>query len=141
MCRPQPAAAALWHARKRAFVPSLAPDDDHAIAQVPARDCRRSRDERSDAGGRTDAAADRDAREERNLVDKLRARPWLVAIIAIAAALALAAGIVWWLHARQFESTDDAFIDARTVTISSQVNGAIVAVPVTDNQLVDAGAV
>ena len=39
------------------------------------------------------------------------------------------------------KSTDDAFIDARTVPISSQVNAAIVDVPVTDNQLVEAGTV
>jgi membrane fusion protein (multidrug efflux system) len=54
---------------------------------------------------------------------------------------AVAGGLIWWLNARHYESTDDAFIDARTVAISSQINGAIVDVPVTDNQLVDAGAV
>jgi len=48
---------------------------------------------------------------------------------------------MWWLNARQYGATDDAFIDARTASISSQVNGAIVDVPVIDNQLVDAGAV
>jgi membrane fusion protein, multidrug efflux system len=57
-------------------------------------------------------------------------------VLVIAAALTV---WLWWLNARQFESTDDAFIDARTVDISSQVAGAIVDVPVTDNQLVDAG--
>ncbi|MGN6749655.1 MAG: HlyD family secretion protein [Xanthobacteraceae bacterium] len=45
----------------------------------------------------------------------------------------------WWLHARNYESTDDAFIDSRTVQISAQVGAAIVEVPVTDNQVVDAG--
>jgi len=40
-----------------------------------------------------------------------------------------------------YESTDDAFIDTRTVQISAQVAAAIVEVPVTDNQLVEAGAV
>ena len=39
------------------------------------------------------------------------------------------------------KSTDDAFIDARTVSISAQVGAAIVDVPVTDNQLVEPGAV
>jgi len=46
----------------------------------------------------------------------------------------LAALFLWWLQARNFESTDDAFIDARTVTIAPQLTGSIVAVPVTDNQ-------
>jgi membrane fusion protein (multidrug efflux system) len=49
--------------------------------------------------------------------------------------------VVWWLNARHYESTDDAFIDTRTVQISAQVAAAIVDVPVTDNQLVEAGAV
>jgi membrane fusion protein (multidrug efflux system) len=62
------------------------------------------------------------------------------------ALLLVAGGIIgaillagWWLHARNYESTDDAFIDSRTVQISAQVAAAIVDVPVTDNQLVDAG--
>jgi membrane fusion protein, multidrug efflux system len=62
------------------------------------------------------------------------------AIVVLVIAVALTIWL-WWLKARQFESTDDAFIDARTVDISSQVAGAIVDVPVTDNQLVDAGTV
>ncbi|HEX5509768.1 MAG TPA: HlyD family secretion protein [Pseudolabrys sp.] len=48
--------------------------------------------------------------------------------------------MIWWLHARQFVSTDDAFIDARTVQVSAQLAGTIVDVPVTDNQLVSAGS-
>jgi membrane fusion protein, multidrug efflux system len=54
--------------------------------------------------------------------------------------LAGAAGaLIWWLNARNYESTDDAFIDARTVAISAQINGAITEVPVDDNQAVEAG--
>jgi membrane fusion protein, multidrug efflux system len=71
----------------------------------------------------------------------VRRRPFVVAATAILLLAAIIAGVVWWLHARQYESTDDAFIDARNASISSQVNGAIVEVPVSDNQLVDAGAV
>ena len=62
----------------------------------------------------------------------------LLLVISGIIVAALLAG--WWLHARNYESTDDAFIDSRTVQISAQVAAAIVDVPVTDNQLVDAGA-
>ena len=48
---------------------------------------------------------------------------------------------IWWISASRYESTDDAFIDARTVTISSQLSARVVDVPVTDNQLVPAGTV
>ena len=48
-------------------------------------------------------------------------------------------GTLWYLNARHYESTDDAFIDGRPVLISPQVTGDIVQVNVTDNQLVKAG--
>ena len=70
----------------------------------------------------------------------LRRRPFLLTAIVLLILAVAIAGVIWWLHARNYESTDDAFIDARTVSISSQVNGAIVDVPVTDNQLVSTGA-
>src|SRR5665213_2704168 len=49
------------------------------------------------------------------------------------------AGIAWYLHARHYESTDDAFIDGRPVLVSPQVTGSITRVNVTDNQIVKAG--
>jgi membrane fusion protein, multidrug efflux system len=64
----------------------------------------------------------------------------VIAILAIVVIAAAIAGRLWWLQARNFESTDDAFVDTRIAGISSQVSGAIVAVPVTDNELVAKGA-
>ncbi len=52
---------------------------------------------------------------------------------------AIVAGIVWYLNARHYEVTDDAFVDGRPVAISPEVSGNIVTVPVTDNQLVKPG--
>jgi membrane fusion protein (multidrug efflux system) len=49
------------------------------------------------------------------------------------------AGIAWYLHARHYESTDDAFIDGRSVLMSPQVSGSIISVNVTDNQIVKTG--
>src|SRR5689334_14118451 len=80
--------------------------------------------------------------------DQAGKRPWLPGLrsrrgfilwLVLGAVLIAVLAIAWWLHARNYESTDDAFIDARTVQISAQVAAAIVDVPVTDNQVVDAG--
>jgi membrane fusion protein, multidrug efflux system len=60
----------------------------------------------------------------------------VIAILAVVVIAAAIAGRLWWLQARNFESTDDAFVDTRIAGISSQVSGAIVAIPVTDNELV-----
>jgi membrane fusion protein, multidrug efflux system len=48
-------------------------------------------------------------------------------------------GTIWYLNARHYESTDDAFIDGRPVLISPQVTGNIMQVNVTDNQPVKSG--
>jgi membrane fusion protein (multidrug efflux system) len=71
----------------------------------------------------------------------LRAHPYVTAAVIVLIIGVIAGVVIWWLHARQFESTDDAFIDTRTVSLASQVNGAITEVEVTDNSDVDANAV
>jgi multidrug resistance efflux pump len=71
---------------------------------------------------------------------RFRGHPYVAAAVVIAAATVSAASLMWWQHLFQYESTDDAFVDARTVAISSQITGAIIDLQVTDNQIVDGGA-
>jgi membrane fusion protein (multidrug efflux system) len=71
----------------------------------------------------------------------IRRHPVGVAIGAILVIAAIAAGVLYYLHARNFESTDDAFIDSRPVSISPEVTGSLVEVRVNDNQVVKAGDV
>ncbi len=68
-----------------------------------------------------------------------RHRRATVLVLGVLAIVAVVAGIIWWLNARHYEDTDDAFIDARPSAISARVAGAIVGVPVTDNEIVQAG--
>ena len=74
-------------------------------------------------------------------LERLRARRRMVLILTALVIVAVAATVFWWVNSVAYESTDDAFIDARTVPVSAQISAAIVDVPVTDNQLVEAGAV
>jgi membrane fusion protein (multidrug efflux system) len=105
-------------------------------------------DQRTDNERRRDTAPGREARpaigearESGSWLDRLRQRRRGVLIVTALIILALVASVVWWVNAGNYESTDDAFIDTRTVSISSQISAAVVEVPVTDNQLVEAGAV
>jgi len=59
----------------------------------------------------------------------------------VLALILVAAGVGYWLHARNFVSTDDAFIEARIIHISPKVGGQVIRVNVTDNQHVRAGEV
>lgn len=49
------------------------------------------------------------------------------------------AATLYWLHSRQFESTDDAQVDAHLNNITSRIDGTITNVYVDDNQTVKAG--
>ncbi len=69
----------------------------------------------------------------------LRRHKLATALTVVVLLIAAVAGLLWWLHARNYETTDDAFIDGRPVSVSPEVTGNIVAVPVTDNQVVRAG--
>jgi membrane fusion protein, multidrug efflux system len=116
---------------------------DHAASPDAAAKARsethveeQSRDDHGRQSYRTSPQQDSDSWRAR-----LRRHVIVASAAAVVVVAAVVAGVIWWLSARQYESTDDAFIDARTVSISSQIGGAIIDVPVTDNQLVDAGAV
>ncbi|TPG12812.1 HlyD family secretion protein [Sphingomonas oligophenolica] len=64
---------------------------------------------------------------------------WIILIIVVAAAVI--GGTLYYLHARQYESTDDAFVDAHIVRISAQNAGQLIQVADLDNRHVDAGRV
>src|SRR5580700_966220 len=71
----------------------------------------------------------------------LRRRPIVSAIGAVLLAAALGGGYLYIDHAEHFQSTDDAFIAARQISLAPKVSGYLTAVPVTDNQHVAAGDV
>ncbi len=83
---------------------------------------------------------DKAAKARPSRLAALRRHPWATAAGVLALIAAIVVGVIWWLNARHYVSTNDAYIDARTVAISPQVSGLITAVPVTDNQDVAKGA-
>ncbi len=61
------------------------------------------------------------------------------AVFFIVLLLLSAGGVVYWMHARHFESTDDAYIDGHAVPISPQVPALVATVHINDNQFVHKG--
>ena len=68
---------------------------------------------------------------------KPASRRWVV-FAGVGVVLAVL-GIAYWLHARQFEDTDDAQIDGNISNVSPRVTGTILAVHVVENQVGQAG--
>lgn len=59
----------------------------------------------------------------------------------VVALVALSGGLWWYLDAQRYEKTDNAYVQADTVTISPQITGYVADVPVSDNQTVSPGQV
>ncbi len=103
------------------------------------RDEARPDQKRSEAPSQEKGAEARSGESRENeTIDK--AQSWigrhpLALAFSVAIILALiAAGYLYWDNSSHFETTDDAFIDARQFSIAPKVAGYIVAVYVTDNQ-------
>jgi membrane fusion protein (multidrug efflux system) len=84
----------------------------------------------SDAGKAREASDTREARPSR--------RPLILAGLATAAA---AGAVTYWLHARHFETTDDAQVDGNISNVSPRTSGNVLAVNVAENQPVKQGDV
>ncbi len=62
---------------------------------------------------------------------------WIILVIVVGGLII--GGVLYWLYARQFESTDDAFVDTHIVRLAPQVAGTLVQVADIDNRHVEAG--
>jgi membrane fusion protein (multidrug efflux system) len=68
-------------------------------------------------------------------------RPLFLVVLAIVILGAAIAGVRYWQHARQYESTDDAFIQGHIIPISPKVSAQVTRVLIDDNQEVKQGDV
>lgn len=93
----------------------------------PRRDVREVNERQSPDEDRRDVARDARRRNLGSLID------------GFVAAILVAGGVLFWLHARHDESTDDAFGDGNTTQMAPQVAGRVTALRFTDNQPVTAG--
>ena len=121
---------------------SAGPEDEAArdiLDLEPEARKARTDDEPTPDGPET---AEADAGEDESRPGILRRHPWWFVLGAVAlVALGVAGYLYWQVYLHPYETTDDAFVDARSFTIAPKVGGYVVAVPVTDNQHVSAGDV
>ena len=110
-------------------------------AKVSSKARKAEPDDASAPDGQDSAEAD-DGPEDENRPSVIRRHPWWFILGALAlVALGIAGYFYWQIYLHPYETTDDAFVDARSFTIAPKVGGYVVAVPVTDNQHVEKGDV
>jgi membrane fusion protein (multidrug efflux system) len=66
-------------------------------------------------------------------------RPLVLLGAGVILIVLLVAGIAWWLIARNYENTDDAFVDTHIVHVAPRVAGQIIRVLANDNETVRRG--
>ncbi len=98
------------------------------------------RDDRPERAPPADGANQlRPSKDPQNRKKPFYQRPLPLALMALAALVVVVLGTLYWLHARQYVSTDDAFIDANVVRLAPRVAGQVLRLPVRDNQDVPKG--
>ncbi len=71
--------------------------------------------------------------------EKTPGRKRALLIFAAVVLIAAVGGVSFWMHARQFEDTDDAQVDANLSPIGTRIDGTIIKVYVQNNQVVKIG--
>jgi membrane fusion protein (multidrug efflux system) len=66
-------------------------------------------------------------------------RSFLIAFTLLVLIALVAYGIWWFIFARHFESTDDAYVAGNVVQVTPQVGGTVIAIHADDTERVDAG--
>ena len=105
---------------------------------------KRAEDPKKDAVKKRDATANsahNDAKDNHGKSEKPPAhkKPLIIAIVSAVVLVIIIAGIAWWLHARHYVSTDDAYIDGHITRISPQIPALVLKLHITDNQFVQKG--
>jgi membrane fusion protein (multidrug efflux system) len=77
--------------------------------------------------------------QRQSLRKRLREHWVLAAASACIIVVGFVAALMYWLSIRDYESTDDAFVAARSFSVAPKVSGYVTDVAVTDNQHVAAG--
>jgi membrane fusion protein (multidrug efflux system) len=84
------------------------------------------------AEGDQDEKNDSDEHKKKGLLQ----RPVLLIAGGAFLLIAIVGGLIFWLNSRNYQSTDDAFVDTHIVRLAPQIAGRVTRVLVNDNQLV-----
>jgi membrane fusion protein (multidrug efflux system) len=79
------------------------------------------------------------AKPPADTVKPRKRRPLLWIFLILLVVVGGGSGYHYWLAQRNLESTDDAYVDGRAITISPQISGLVTSLDVTDNQFVHKG--
>ncbi|WP_239017938.1 HlyD family secretion protein [Sphingomonas aracearum] len=113
------------------------PDDQRDEEDEGNEDSPSGTDTDTSRDGQSDDGSDEEDGDDGK--PPLYKRPVFWIVVGVVAAVLIVGGVLYWLHARKYQSTDDAFIDAHIVRIAAQTQGQLIRVTPADNRHVAAG--
>ncbi len=144
--RPRPTPAPE-HGEAWSYSTRLPTDPGHPLTALPQADAtpqrhapQRDREEASDKkdpASKDESSDKTDAEPKKPKPGWKKALYWFIGLAVLA--VLIVAGVLYWLHARHFENTDDAFIDGHMSQVSAQVGAKVLTLAFQDNQRVRAG--
>ena len=78
-----------------------------------------------DSGKSSEGVGEPHEAQKPSLSDRLRQHWMLAAAAACISVVAVIVGLLYWLDIRHYESTDDAFVAARSFSVASKVGGYV----------------
>jgi len=109
------------------------------------RSLKKQKEPSTNGNGKPDDGESKDDKsegeEQQKKQEEKKPHPLRKFIIIAAILVVVVVGLIWWLHERNFESTDDATIDAHISGVAARIAGTITGVYVEENQFVKAGEV
>ena len=102
-------------------------------------DQQQSRPQPDDPANREQNDQEQSHEEQEVAARTARRKSRLKKVVPLLAVVIAVGALLWWLHSRQYEDTDDAQVDGHISQIGSRVSGYISKVYVDDNQEVQPG--
>jgi membrane fusion protein (multidrug efflux system) len=113
-------------------------EEDREHRDDADRDDGKEREQPKDKGDE-DQDDEGDEDEDGDSGPPLYKKPIFWIILIVVAVVLIVGGTLFWLHKRQYATTDDAFVDAHIVRIAAEVQGKLTQVADIDNRHVNVG--
>src|SRR5262249_4851285 len=102
----------------------------HDEVEQLREEVRRLKQQTHNGNGHNGGQEDQEPEKKEEEAKEPEKKPHPVRKFLIAGALLIVAlsGLLWWLHARQFESTDDAIVDGHISGVAARISGTVTGV-------------
>jgi membrane fusion protein (multidrug efflux system) len=114
------------------------PDDTRPVARPERPPADDESAKSNDTGHKAAQRDEADGKDGPKKAGPLR-NPLVIGALVVVALIVVVGGLLWWLEARRWQATDDAYVDGHIVHLAPQVSGIVVKLYVSDNADVRGG--